>query len=420
MKKLVSRFGILAISAMCFAACAKGEPENTPTDIPEPTVTEALATATPTPTPEPTPTEAPTVPEGATLLNTYGDLFGYVGTCATYHQIMDSKTMEHLLSQYNSITLENEMKPDAILGGTAALFSKEDALQQDYVIPESYQDEMVPRLNFNSVDNALMLCDVRGISMRAHTLVWHSQTPLWFFKENFDAKADYVSPEVMDGRMEFYIRTVMGHVYDYGLGSLVYAWDVVNEYLHADDTNWKAVYGEQGVNPTFAKKAFEIAHDVLVEYGLEDEVSLFYNDFNTYDCTTDILALVEYINSDERVCDGIGMQSHLSTGGPTTIKYKAALEAFLNAGYEVQITELDVGNSGEGVQAMYYYELMQYILELKKNGANITGITLWGLSDATSWRRDEKPLLFSTPGEPKIGYEYVLKAYFEAGYTMAE
>lgn len=419
MKKLVSRLGLLVIGAMCFAACASNDPGTTPTDVPEATPTVA-ATATPEPTPEPTATPAPAVPEGATLLNTYGDLFGYVGTCATYNQIMNSTTMEHVLSQYNSITLENEMKPDAILGGKAALFTKEEAAREYYVIPESYKDELVPRLNFNALDNALLLCEARGISMRGHTLVWHSQTPLWFFKENFDANADYVTPEVMDGRMEFYIRTVMGHVYDYGLGSLLYTWDVVNEYLHADDKNWKAVYGEQGNNPTFVKKAFEIANDVLVEYGLEDEVSLIYNDFNTYDCAVDLLELVEYINSDEKVCDGIGMQSHLKTSNPGTIKYKATLESFLNAGYEVQITELDVGNSGEGVQAMYYYELMQYILDLKKNGGNITGITIWGLYDGVSWRKDESPLLFSTLGEPKLSYEYVLKAYFEAGFEMAE
>ena len=51
-----------------------------------------------------------------TLLNTYGSLFGRSGTCINYSQMIDSNTMKHVKSQYNSITLENEMKPDAMLG----------------------------------------------------------------------------------------------------------------------------------------------------------------------------------------------------------------------------------------------------------------------------------------------------------------
>lgn len=37
----------------------------------------------------------------------------------------------------------------------------------------------------------------------------------------------------MNARMEMYIKTYMNHVYCGSYGSVVYAWDVVNEYLHA-------------------------------------------------------------------------------------------------------------------------------------------------------------------------------------------
>ncbi|MCB2361468.1 endo-1,4-beta-xylanase [Clostridium estertheticum] len=53
---------------------------------------------------------------------------------------------------------------------------------------------------------------------------------------------------------------------------------------------------------------------------------------------------------------------------------------------------------------------MKAICEVKKAGANITGITWWGLSDNVSWRT-HNPLLFSTLYVPKASYYRTLDAY---------
>ena len=53
---------------------------------------------------------------GETLLNTYGALFGNMGTCINSWQLKDANVLSEVKKQYNSITLENEMKPDAMLG----------------------------------------------------------------------------------------------------------------------------------------------------------------------------------------------------------------------------------------------------------------------------------------------------------------
>ena len=152
--------------------------------------------------------------------------------------------------------------------------------------------------------------------MRAHTLVWHSQTPSWFFTKNYDG-SKVVTPAVMDARLDFYIHNVMGHVMDKekaltgSAGSIVYAWDVVNEYLHRPSfaffKTWTSVYGDMGNSPSYVKKAFEIAYDMLKNYQATDKVTLFYNDYNTYFGVKDTLNLVEFINKCEtaKICGGI-------------------------------------------------------------------------------------------------------------------
>ena len=51
-----------------------------------------------------------------TLLNTYGSYLQRSGTCINLYQLKDAQVLEHVKAHYNSITLENEMKPDAMLG----------------------------------------------------------------------------------------------------------------------------------------------------------------------------------------------------------------------------------------------------------------------------------------------------------------
>ena len=215
-----------------------------------------------------------------TLLDTYGSLFGRSGTCINYSQMLDSNTMKHVKSQYNSITLENEMKPDALLGYSPTLISKDQAKSLGYYVPSGCTESYLPKINFDTIDKVLKICYENGIGVRAHTLVWHSQTPSWFFRTGYSTNYGYVSQSVMDVRMEYYIKTVMNHVYQSRYGSVVYCWDVVNEYLHATNSGWEAVYGKCGTKPAFVKKAFQYAYDCLSYFKLTDKVSLFYNDFN--------------------------------------------------------------------------------------------------------------------------------------------
>lgn len=408
-----------------------------------PSATAPVTSDVPTP---PAPSSTPPArPENlGTILETYGEMFGYMGSCLSDTQLRESATLNFVKKQFNSFTMENSMKPDRILGGFPTQINKEQAEALGYVVPDSYRDAEVPQLNFDSLDRAMSIAKDNGLKMRAHTLVWHSQTPSWFFTTGYEGN-ETTTPDIMNGRMEFYIRTVMKHVMEKEkeltgeAGSIVYAWDVVNEYLNRtkDGHTWATVYsGEEELKPSFVKKAFQIAYSMLEEYEVEDKVTLFSNDFDTYFHVDQVVALVNFINEGEKakICGGIGMQSHVDITRPTLEQYGAALDAFLATGLEVQITELDVTinfdhenetwsyrDKGEtdAQQAAFVQDFMKMVVKKQRelnrtvNPKGITGITIWGLYDTVSWRSQCSPLLFKTGiNDPKPSYTTFLEAFY--------
>lgn len=414
-------------------------------DAKKPIVTAAPKTTnTPAPTnaPKVTPTAAPSAtPEATTpaMKELFKGVIDNVGTCLTYNQtwnnrieMQEADTMAFVDKNFNSFTLENEMKPDNMLNKKTTI-SVAEAKEKGYVISDDYKESTVPELTLETIDGVLAIAKEHNIRMRAHTLMWHQQTPTWFFKKGYDDNGSVVDEATMNARLEFFVRTVMRYTMNKEkeltgeAGSIVYAWDVLNEYIHRSNaaaaTTWTDVYGDMGLRPTYVKAAFEYAYDELKKQNVQDKVTLFYNDYDTYFSVDDELSLISYINEGEeaKICGGIGMQSHVDIKRPTLEEYGKALKAFLNAGLEVQITELDITinfdtddtdgrtpsyaykNEKETVddQAAFTKDFMKQIVDIQKNRdktvspKGITGITVWGISDQTSWRSSCKPLFFT-------------------------
>ena len=348
------------------------------------------------------------------FMETYGAKYGYSGNCVHTYMLRDASTVQAIKKDSNIVTLGNEMKPDYLLGSRqATLITVDEAKRLGYYIPSNYSERYVPKIDFSTVDEAIKICYQNGLKMRGHTLVWHSQTPTWLFRENYSGSGRFVSTSTMDARLEFYVKTVMGHVYSSQYGSTVVFWDVANEILHANNSGWESVYGNNRTNASYVKKAFNFAYEVLEQYKLTDSVKLFYNDYNTYMVVNDAITLINYINQGKKVCAGIGMQSHVSTEYPSVAYYTSALNSFIKAGFEVQITELDIKNKGDQDLNNYTYNLFKNINTAKKNGGNISCITWWGPSDAETWLRGEKPLPWSTIGNPKGAYDAQVNAYLD-------
>lgn len=394
------------------------------------------------------------------LSETYKDLFPYFGVGAGKDSFLGTNGMAFIKSQFNSYTAGNAMKPDAIMKSGSTI-NESDPEAAGYYIPDNYgnytentsdgSNVVYPKLDFSTTDALLKQAHDNGIKVRFHVLIWHQQTPAYFFKENYNASGDTVNQEVMNTRIEFYVKTVMNHVLKSEYADVIYTFDVVNEYFHShnaaanDNTYWEAIYNKDfegndiyrsnamSTKPTYVKLAFKYAHDILVEKNRTD-ISLIYNDYNTYDSsiTGKIVEMINWLNTADtintdgaKICQGVGMQSHLDVSNSfhSVSAFQTALTKFKVAGIEIQITELDATNyideetgtkKSEEEFAAYYKDIMNAIITTKKDGANINSVTLWSLYDNVSWRASGTPCVFSGLYNPKDAFWALIDAATES------
>lgn len=292
-----------------------------------------------------------------------------------------------LLKHFSSITPSNSMKPDAT-------------------------QPMENTFNFDKGDKVMNFGVENDIDVRGHTLIWHNQTPSWFFK---DSKGDFVSREVALERMRNHINSVMDHY-----KGKIKEWDVVNEPISDDDSSilrtdspWYQVIGED-----YVKMAFIYAHEA------DPDAKLFINDYNIV-VPGKRERFYDFVNSllDEGVpIHGIGIQGHWQLEWPSYEDIRYALDLFSNLGLDIQITELDVSFYSRNDSAVYTEppaELLekqarryQLLFDIFKDYSDvISKVTLWGVADDDTWldnfpvpNRKNWPLLFDINHHPKEAF----------------
>ena len=327
----------------------------------------------------------------ASLKDAYSDYFK-IGCSCTGSEFAQGATKDLIKKHYNSLTLGNELKPDSVL---------DQALSQKYVAETG--DDTMPQISLNEADEMLKFAGENKIPVRGHVLVWHSQTPDWFFKEGFQDDGDWVSKDVMLQRMENYIKNVFAALEEEYPTVDFYAWDVVNEAWldngsprtgggqseNANYSGWVKVFGDN----SFIEPAFEYARKYAPA-----NTKLYYNDFNEYmPQKTDAICKMALELKDKGLIDGIGMQSHLDVGFPNVSTYKKALAKFAETGLDIQVTELDITTSdtseaGFKKQAEMYKGIMDACVEYADS---ISAVVFWGTTDDKSWRAAKSPLLFN-------------------------
>ena len=328
------------------------------------------------------------------LRELYSEQF-LIGTCINPKVIATPEYSELVKAQFSSVTCENDMKPESLLDRTESISDL-----------DKYQES--PAINFDRARDELDFARDNGIKLRAHTLVWHSQTPDWLFYKDYDTSGELADRELMLKRMENYIKSVMEWTNENYPG-LIYAWDVVNEAIDDGGGIRKSLWYET-IGDDYIYKAFEFAR----KYAPAD-AKLFYNDYNSYMLKkqSDILEYIRPVAEAGNI-DGIGMQSHLNTDVSLSLYFIAMKRYYEELGLEIQVTELDIGRKGQDnwrdVQGDYYRDYMKRLIEAKNEGVPVTCVTVWGLSDGMSWRANELPLLFDADLSRKPAFDGMVEA----------
>ena len=332
-----------------------------------------------------------------------------VGNILNGRTVQNSAITANIIKEFNSIECENELKPDATL-------------------VQSQCNGTNIGVSLNAAAAIMDFCAQNNIAMRGHTFVWHSQTPVWFFKENYNANDAWVDVATMDARMESYIKNMFEAIQTQYPTLNLYAYDVCNECI-SDDTNrttnfggarepgdnnasggksaWVQIYGDN----SFVEKAFTYAR----KYAPAD-CDLYYNDYNEYwDHKRDTIYNMCKSLHEKGLLDGIGMQSHVpanATGFAGTDSYIEAMYKYLSIGCDVQVTELDISlNSGEYSlqdQANKYKAIFQAAMDWNTNpqsSGRVTAVCMWGPNDANSWlSAGSDALLYDSNNQPKLAY----------------
>lgn len=353
------------------------------------------------------------------------------GTAIMLSEISDDTLMELVEKHFNAVTFGNELKPDALFNyqidgnsvPTKTITFEGEELQVPIVndagdsLDFSRADAMADKiLEWNNAHPD------QKIRIRGHVLVWHSQTQEWFFHENYDITKPYVNKETMNRRLEWFISSVFDHYFGEAANGkydgLFYGWDVVNEAVigntyrtdkvsaaeslseirHGNNSSWWHVYESN----EFIINAFKYANKYAPA-----NVELYYNDFGETDNTKceGIVKLINDVKSAEGTrLDAFGMQAHYNVDGFSAAQFKSVAKKYAQAAGKVQLTELDFKASstydGTAATKESEYTKMAYchknlyeaIKALKKEGANVSGITVWGVIEPNSWLHSQSNL----------------------------
>ena len=325
----------------------------------------------------------------------------------------DSLTQRLVLRHYNTVTIENAMK--------AAPINPR---------PGVY--------NWGPADAYVEFGERNDLFIVGHTLVWHNQTPAWFFT---DANGNPNSPQQQIERMRSHIEAVAGRY-----AGRVDAWDVVNEVIAEDGsyrpTTWVNSVGD---GDELVKNAFRFA----ARYAPDTE--LYYNEFNAWRPAKrdGIVRMVRMLQAEGVRIDGIGIQGHWGLNFPKNEYIEAAIDSFAALGVKVMITELDVDvlpltREGQIIgqsmsEPQFQLEEWEEFLDPYKQGLpeavqqqltaryeelfrifwnrrdKIDRVTFWGTHDGNNWkngypvpRRTNYPMLFDRARQPKPAFDAVM------------
>jgi endo-1,4-beta-xylanase len=327
----------------------------------------------------------------------------------------DAATEDLVRRHFDSFTAENAMKPDAI---------------------QPREGEFT----FTDADRLVELAQQSNATVVGHTLVWHSQTPRWFF-EGKDGQP--ITRELALARMRQHIKTVVGRY-----KGRVKQWDVVNEAINDGPGVLRPSPWLRAIGDDYIAEAFRAAHEA------DPDAILIYNDYNielAYK-RPKALELLKKLLEQKVPVHAVGIQAHWRMENLPLAETETSIKEYSALGLKVMITELDIGvlptryqgadlargetMTPEQIAVMNPYtkglpeevakkhaESYRQAFELfLRHRAVVRRVTLWGPHDGNSWLdnfpvrgRTEHALLFDRQRNPKPAFFSIEKIAESAG-----
>jgi endo-1,4-beta-xylanase len=350
-----------------------------------------------------------------------------MGTVINPQQLNKKSYTDMIEADFNSITAGNEFKAYSLLN--------QGASQQT--------ENGMPAMNYTLADNIAKFAQEKGIGVRGHVLVWDAYMPVWFFKEGYKNDGAFVSSDVMKKRLQYYIEEVVAH-FENNFPGVVYCWDVVNEAV-ADGANEAAAgdprmirtsrsgtpnYFYEVIGPDYVELAFKYARQAVNK--TNPNIKLFYNDYNTfYSPKREAIGkLIESINKDEKLCDGVGMQGYVGGYGqqsgcmnPNDIKlFGNAIKFYSDMGLEVQVTEMALRNYEKekaSEHEAFYENFFKMLAAAADEYHTLTCVAIWGICDNPSMPKNDYSYKMNGPYCGMFNFDCSRKAeYFRVAKVL--
>ncbi|WP_423465346.1 endo-1,4-beta-xylanase [Promicromonospora sp. MS192] len=326
-------------------------------------------------------------------------------------------------------------------GTAAALLDRHfgQVTPENHMKPEAWYDADRTLRRHPEATALMDFAQANDLRVYGHVLVWHSQTPDWFFQDDAGAPlgADDAGRAVLRERLRDHVFGIAQDLSDdYGpFGSEtnpLVAFDVVNEVVsdgaeNADGlrrSEWFRILGEEYIDLAF-QYADEAFNETYAADGSERPVTLFINDYNTEQSGKQdrYRALVDRLLARGVPVDGVGHQFHVSLAMPVSA-LDGALDRFADLPVTQAVTELDVTTGTPVTRARlvdqgYYYRDAFDVF--RAHTADLFSVTAWGLTDGRSWRVDSgAPLLFDDRFQAKPAYHGAAGAELPARLRTAQ
>ena len=285
-----------------------------------------------------------------------------------------------------------------------AAYATAAAAAFDFVTPENEMkwDATEPTQNvfaFEGGDAIASFAQQNGMKVKGHTLVWHSQLPVWV--------SSITDATTLHAAMINHVTQVASHY-----RGQVIAWDVVNEAVADDGQSLRNSIFYQYLGAGYIDDAFRAAR------AADPGALLFYNDYGAegagaksdyvYNMVKGMLARGVPLN-------GVGLQMHTGPAdtSPSAVQVAANMQRLEALGLNVVISEMDVQICGSNIdtQKMRFHDLVSVCV----TEPLCLAVTAWGVSDKYSWLNGmtcatPQPLLLDDNYGPKPAYAGVLDA----------